>query len=534
MSKIIYSKISENSFQNIETCERNFDILDKKEILLGVMESLIQKENLEDGLQHMFHFLRRYIPVTYILYTPPYESQTVEHIYISEEGIKFFDNKKSPSYDEITKIFKHREYFNTRKTYYFSDNKTMNEFFNIIIDKIKISSPCFYFYFIYKGHVQGSIYFGCSVKNEFTPEQQDFLKNLWHPLYFIIRFFHQQSNLENILKITQKNNSSLRKQLNGFPEIIGANSGLKDVAREIRLLAPFDIPVLLTGETGTGKDLFAMELHRLSPRKEKPFVAVNCGGIAPSLLDSELFGYAKGAFTGALKDYRGRFERAHGGTLFLDEIGELPLDAQTRLLRVLQNHVVERLGGSAPIPVDFRIVCATNRNLHDMVQQGTFREDLYFRLAGVTVPIPPLRERPGDIPLLVQNILIKEAARYGIPVPVIAAGEMQKLLNYSWPGNVRELIHIVTEGFVRSFTNGAILFRIEKMIKHPSRWQQEQETIKTFAEIQREYFSHLLQICNGRISGKEGAAERAGLKPNTLRAKLDKLNIPYGHKATFG
>ena len=169
-----------------------------------------------------------------------------------------------------------------------------------------------------------------------------------------------------------------------------------------------------------------------------------------------------------------------------------------------------------------------------MVQQGTFREDLYFRLAGVTVPIPPLRERPGDIPLLVQNILIKEAARYGIPVPVIAAGEMQKLLNYSWPGNVRELIHIVTEGFVRSFTNGAILFRIEKMIKHPSRWQQEQETIKTFAEIQREYFSHLLQICNGRISGKEGAAERAGLKPNTLRAKLDKLNIPYGHKATFG
>lgn len=159
MSKIIYSKISENSFQNIETCERNFDILDKKEILLGVMESLIQKENLEDGLQHMFHFLRRYIPVTYILYTPPYESQTVEHIYISEEGIKFFDNKKSPSYNEITKIFKHREYFNTRKTYYFSDNKTMNEFFNIIIDKIKISSPCFYFYFIYKGHVQGSIYF---------------------------------------------------------------------------------------------------------------------------------------------------------------------------------------------------------------------------------------------------------------------------------------------------------------------------------------------------------------------------------------
>lgn len=180
-------------------------------------------------------------------------------------------------------------------------------------------------------------------KNEFTPKQRHFLERLWNPLYFITRFFHQQSQLESILKITQENNISLRKQVSGFPEIIGANSGLKDVAKEIRLLAPFDIPVLLTGESGTGKDLFATELHRLSPRRNKPFVAVNCGGIAPTLLDSELFGYTKGAFTGALKDYKGRFERAQGGTVFLDEIAELPLDAQTRLLRVIQNHVVENL-----------------------------------------------------------------------------------------------------------------------------------------------------------------------------------------------
>lgn len=532
MIKNAESEILENSSPNIETHAQKFDMLDKREILLGVVESLIRTDKLEEGLQRMFHFLKKYLPLTYILYTPPYESQEEDHIYITQEGIKYFDNKKSPSYEEISKIFQHRSRFNTIKTYYFLNNKTMNEFFNIIIDKTKIESPCFYFYFKYKGQIQGSIYFGCSAKNEFTLEQRNFLESLWNPLYFIIRFFHQQSNLENLLKITQEANSSPRKQISGFPDIIGSNSGLKDVAREIRMIAPFDIPVLLTGETGTGKDLFAMQLHRLSPRGEKPFVALNCGGIAPSLLDSELFGYVKGAFTGALKDYKGRFERAHGGTLFLDEIGELPLDAQTRLLRVVQDHIVKKLGGSASIPVDFRIVCATNRNLRDMVQKGTFREDLYFRLAGVTVRIPPLRERPGDIPLLVQDILHKEAVRYGVPVPVIAAGEMQKLLNYSWPGNVRELIHVVTEGFVRSFADGAVLFRVEEAA-NPGPAREERDHIKTYAEVQREYFSLLLQICGGRISGKQGAATLAGLKPNTLRAKLDKLNVPYGNKVKY-
>ena len=531
MKKMDGSHISENWFPYIETDKKNSNILDERENLLGAIESLIQTEKMEEGLQRLFQFLKEFLPITYVLYTPPYESQLVDHIYISEEGIRFFDNQRSLSHDQITKIFNHREYFNNKKTYYFSKNENIDKFISIIINEIKIKCPCFYFYFMHNGQVQGSIYFGCSAKNEFTPKQRHFLERLWNPLYFITRFFHQQSQLESILKITQENNISLRKQVSGFPEIIGANSGLKDVAKEIRLLAPFDIPVLLTGESGTGKDLFATELHRLSPRRNKPFVAVNCGGIAPTLLDSELFGYTKGAFTGALKDYKGRFERAQGGTVFLDEIAELPLVAQTRLLRVILKHVVEKLGGSAPLPVDFRIVCATNKNLREMVQRGTFREDLYFRLAGVTVHIPPLRKRPGDIPLLVQTILHKESVRYRVPVPIIAAGEMQKLLNYSWPGNVRELIHVVTEGFVRSFTSGVIIFRTEHVTTRDQLWQT-QEKLKTFTEIQREYFSHLLQVCNGRISGKQGAAELAGLKPNTMRAKLDKLNIPYGHGAS--
>ena len=520
------SHISEFSSQIWEDRENNYQIMEQREAFLGALESLTQSDNLAGALQRLFFFLRKIVPLTYLFYTPPYESKTDNHIYISEEGVRFIDNMKSPTHMQMKRIFEHREHFSQKKTFYIGPNKKMDDFLSIITERIKVSSPCLYFYFLYQGQVQGSIYFGCSADKEFTPEQKAFLERLWKPLYFIIRFSRQQSRLEEVLKITQENNRSLRKQVSGFSHIVGANSGLKDVAREIRMLAPFDIPVLITGETGTGKDMFASELHRLSSRSEKPFVPVNCGGIAPTLIDSELFGYVRGAFTGALKDYKGRFERAQGGTIFLDEVGELPMDAQTRLLRVIQNRTVEVLGGKAPVPVDFRLVCATNRDLPAMVREGSFREDLYFRLAGVTVRIPPLRERPGDIPLLVQDVLQKEAARYGVPLPVIAEGEMQKMLNYEWPGNVRELIHVVTEGFVRSIAEGVVLFRVGR---RPSGtlWQ-DQKNVQTFADMQREYFTNVLQLCGGRISGPRGAAELAGLKPNTLRAKLDKLGVPYG------
>ena len=529
MNEKLTSKISELSSYISELKNNDSDIMDHYEIYIGAVERLIQGDTLEESLNALFLYLSEILPLTYLFYTPPYESQESNHIHINRDGVRLFKNIKTPTRTQINRIFEHRAKFSTNKMFYIKSSNYMDTFFNIITSQVKIESPCLYFYFLYRGQVQGSIYFGCSVEREFSEEELRFLGKLWKPLYFIIRFHYQQQRMEKILELTQENNRALRKQISGFSDIVGANSGLKDVAREIRLLAPFDIPVLLTGETGTGKDLFATELHRLSPRGDKPFVAVNCGGIAPTLLDSELFGYTKGAFTGAFKDYKGRFERAQGGTIFLDEIGELPLDAQTRLLRVIQNHTVERLGGSAPIPVDFRIVCATNKDLKAMVQQGTFREDLYFRLAGVTVHIPPLRNRPGDIPLLVQRILHKEAARYGVPVPVIAAGEMQKLLNYAWPGNVRELINVVTEGFVRGMQTGAVIFRTGKE-NAPKSWQ-DKKNVPSFADVQREYFTRLLQVCDGCISGPRGAAILAGIKPNTLRARLDKLHIPYGQQA---
>jgi len=354
---------------------------------------------------------------------------------------------------------------------------------------------------------------------------------LWEPIFFITKFYYQQQRLEKILEVTQESNKKLKQQALGFSNIIGINHGLSGIAKEIRKIAPFDISVLIEGETGTGKDLFASEIHKLSTRNGKPFIAVNCGGITSSLINSELFGYDKGAFTGAYKDYKGRFERANGGTIFLDEIGELPLDGQTRLLRVIQNRTVERVGGSTLIPVDFRLVCATNKDLAAMVRTGTFREDLYFRIAGVRIRIPPLRERPSDIPLLVQHVLNREAARYGVPPPLIAEGEMLRLLDYPWPGNVRELINVVMEGFVRSLPDSPVVFRLENMReKEMIKNIQRKEEKRSYDEVQREYFENLLQSCGGKISGPHGVAARADINSNTLRAKLRKLGISFGRR----
>ena len=309
MSKKSGSEISDLSSHISELAENDSDIMEHCETYLGVVERLIQGDSLEESLNAIFLYLADILPLTYLFYTPPYESQESNHIHISREGVRLFKNIKTPTRAQINRIFEHRAKFSSDKVFYIKSSKDMDAFFNIITSQVKIESPCLYFYFLYGGQVQGSIYFGCSSENEFSAEEIRFLKKLWKPLYFIIRFHYQQQRMEKVLELTQENNRVLRKQISGFADIVGANSGLKDVAREIRMLAPFDIPVLLTGETGTGKDLFATELHRLSPRGDKPFVAVNCGGIAPTLLDSELFGYTTGAFTGAFKDYKGRFER---------------------------------------------------------------------------------------------------------------------------------------------------------------------------------------------------------------------------------
>jgi transcriptional regulator with GAF, ATPase, and Fis domain len=317
-------------------------------------------------------------------------------------------------------------------------------------------------------------------------------------------------------------------------EIVGANFGLKQVMEMVRQVAPLTSPVLLLGETGTGKELIATAIHNLSLRRNGPFIKVNCGAIPESLMDSELFGHEKGAFTGALFQKRGRFERAHGGTIFLDEIGELTPGAQIRLLRVIQEKEIERVGGSEILPVDIRVIAATHRNLEDMLADGKFREDLYFRLKVFPILIPPLRERRADIPAMVQHFMMKKAREMGLlEIPTLATGAIDKLINYSWPGNVRELQNAVERALILSKGNPLIfdeLVESAKKVVVPSMLQTDDKTIEFFDQAIYRHIMQALEATGGRVGGEKGAAKLLNMNPSTLRTKMRKMSIPFGRK----
>ncbi|MGO9015030.1 MAG: sigma 54-interacting transcriptional regulator [Dissulfurispiraceae bacterium] len=311
-------------------------------------------------------------------------------------------------------------------------------------------------------------------------------------------------------------------------EVIGGNSGLRNVMEMVQQVAQLNNTVLLLGETGTGKELVANTIHFSSSRKDKPFIKVNCGAIPESLIDSELFGHEKGAFTGAVTDMRGRFERADGGTIFLDEIGELPLQAQVRLLRVLQNRVIERVGGSKPINVDIRVIAATHRNLESMVSENRFREDLWFRLNVFPIIIPPLRQRKEDIPALTRYFVTQKSRELGVPIaPNIVPGALQRLMDYAWPGNVRELENLVERELIRH-RGGQLMFDSLLSTERGGGSIAQQEVPLKLDEATALHLSKVLKITNGRIHGPGGAAELLGVNPSTLRWRLDRLGIKYG------
>ncbi len=320
-------------------------------------------------------------------------------------------------------------------------------------------------------------------------------------------------------------------------EVIGAEFGLKGVMELVRQVAPLRSPVLLLGETGVGKEILANAVHYLSPRNSGPFIRVNCGAIPETLMDSELFGHEKGAFTGALSRKRGRFERANGGTIFLDEIGELPPEAQVRLLRVLQDKEIERVGGLETVRVDIRVIAATHRNLEQMLADGKFREDLYFRLRVFPVAIPPLRHRTQDIPALVQHFIQKKAREMKLgDIPAVAPGALDRLMRYTWPGNARELENAVERELIVSKNNLLEFHDIHPTPdsgSHPTTGPTEENPDELFELdlVMAHHIRKVMRMCNGRVEGDKGAARLLNIHPSTLRKRMKKLGVPFGRRA---
>ena len=313
-------------------------------------------------------------------------------------------------------------------------------------------------------------------------------------------------------------------------EVVGADFGLKNIMEQVERIAPSSSPTLLLGETGTGKEIIANAIHRASPRNHGPMISLQCGAIPETLLDSELFGHEKGAFTGAATQKRGRFERAHCGTLFLDEIGELSLDAQVKLLRVLQEKQFERVGGTKPIKVDVRIIAATHRDLEKMVREGTFREDLWYRLNVLPIHIPPLRLRREDIPALVSYFVKRKVREMNLSrVPKIRNQDLTRLQQYDWPGNVRELQNIVERALILSrgeYLSFPELAGKKNSVSSASALvQPAPDTSLTLDEAMALHIRAVLDEVYWKIAGKGGAAEILCLNPSTLRFRMEKLGI---------
>jgi len=326
---------------------------------------------------------------------------------------------------------------------------------------------------------------------------------------------------------TRQENVALREQIDRvfmFEEIVGSSPALKTVLSSIVKVAPTDSTVLITGETGTGKELVARAIHKASPRAGQAFISVNCAAIPPALIASELFGHEKGAFTGALQRRQGRFELAHAGTIFLDEIGELPAETQVALLRVLQERQFERVGGSRAIPIDVRIIAATNRELPAAIAAGTFRADLFYRLNVFPIDVPPLRQRKEDIPMLVAYFVKRYAATARKHISKVDKDTLARCLSYHWPGNIRELQNIVERSVILCTSD---TFSVEQAwLSSPAEGRPGSVALTVALEdYERSIIEKALADSNGKVAGPNGAAVKLGIPRTTLDARIRQLSI---------
>ncbi len=339
---------------------------------------------------------------------------------------------------------------------------------------------------------------------------------------------------KEIKSLNSESSQDINERADALGGMVGQSKGLKKVQGLAQSVAHTDSSVLITGETGTGKELLARYIHDVSPRRHRAFIAVNCAGLPSGLVESELFGHERGAFTGADELKLGRFELANGGTLFLDEIGEMPQAAQSKLLRVLQDGQVDRVGGKESIPVDVRIIAATNSDLRQSISDSRFRTDLYYRLHVFPIALPPLRDRPTDIPLLAQYFLDRVCAKFSLSCHRMSDESVDRLMSYSWPGNVRELQNVIQRAAILS---EGIDLKVEDShfcsLEFPAEPTHSADSGYTLRDVEKKKILEALEQTNWRIDGPKGAAKLVGLNPSTLRSRLKKLGIRRQKNKSF-
>jgi len=386
----------------------------------------------------------------------------------------------------------------------------------------------------HQGKVLGVL--GVFSRVKIDTECLDWLRMIADHAAVAIAHSYAWQEVESLRARLEEENEYLQEEValdQGFGEMLGTSPALANVGSQIDLVAPTDSTVLVLGESGAGKELVARELHRRSDRAERPLIKVNCAAVPRDLFESEFFGHVKGAFTGALRDRVGRFELAHGGTLFLDEVGEVPLDLQSKLLRVLQEGEVERIGEEKTRCVDVRIIAATNRDLREESRRGRFREDLFYRLSVFPIELPPLRERPEDIGLLAEHFLQNAARRFGVKPPRLTKAVVSQLLKYDWPGNVRELQHVIERAVILS-REGPLRVNLESIkSEKPVRETPATGELLTEADLrdlEKANLRRALELADGKVYGKDGAAELLGVKPTTLLSRMRAMGIPKAAK----
>lgn len=501
--------------------------VDRKQFFLESILAITSSLNIEHALYRCYQILRRYLPVDHLmLMHPQFEKGRMKvlaqanddggviderHWKLPDDVITMMTSNQVPpvmivNHPETHFIAKHALWLGARGS-------------SIIIVRLLVGEKLI-----------GSLILRMHGHDQYNQEHGDLLALLREPFAVALSNSLRFKELTELKNQLAEESRFFQDELNreAGQEIIGADYGLRHVMEMVRRVAHGVSPVLLLGETGVGKEIIAGAIHELSGRKNGPLIKLNCGAIAPSLLDSELFGYEKGAFTGAMDRYKGRFERADGGTLFLDEVGELTTEAQIRLLRVLQEHEIERLGGRGAVKIDVRVVAATHRNLEKMVSQGRFRQDLFYRLAVFPITIPPLAERRGDLPLLVRYFVLKKARRMGFTnFPEVSPEAMRRLVAYDWPGNVRELENAVERELI--LTNGGELhfdWLGQNQAATSDRAVGMDDTFFiSLNEAVKKHIQLALDITKNKIAGPGGAAELLNINPSTLRSKMRKLRI---------